>query len=85
MHGFLNVFAAAALLAAGASAPDVEPVLLETDPAAFRFDRRGPLVAAPARARSRRWRSSRERAGASFGSCSFAEPVEGLRALGVIA
>ena len=28
---------------------------------------------------------ARERAGASFGSCSFAEPVEGLRALGVIA
>jgi hypothetical protein len=84
MHGFLNVFAAAALLAAGASAAEVEPVLRETDSAAFRFTDEGlswrhlrAPVAAVARAR--------DEGGASFGSCSFADPVEGLRTLGLIA
>jgi hypothetical protein len=84
MHGFLNVFAAAALLAAGASAAEIELVLRETNAAAFRFTDEGlswRLLGAPVAAVA----LARERAGASFGSCSFAEPVEGLRALGVIA
>src|SRR5262249_30559063 len=36
MHGFLNVFVAAALAWHGDR--DLEPILAETDPAAFRFD-----------------------------------------------
>ena len=84
MHGFLNVFAAAALLVAGASATDVERVLLETDAAAFRFTDEG-LAWRHLRAPVEAVALARERAGASFGSCSFAEPVEGLRALGILA
>lgn len=83
MHGFVNVFAAAALLAAGLPMAQIEPVLRETDATAFRFTDEGlswrhlraPLAAVAL---------ARERGGSSFGSCSFAEPVEGLRALGVI-
>lgn len=83
-HGFLNVFAAAALLAAGAATAGIEPVLRETDPLAFRFDGEG-LSWRHLRAPNAAIALSRERGGASFGSCSFAEPVDGLRALGVIA
>jgi hypothetical protein len=84
MHGFLNVFAAATLLAAGATAAEVEPVLRETDAAAFRFDDEG-LAWRQRRASVAAIARSRETVAASFGSCSFSEPVEGLRALGVIA
>lgn len=84
MHGFLNVFAAAALGAAGAGAAEISGLLEETDPAAFHFDdegldwrgRRAPLDAV---------RRSRRAVAASFGSCSFAEPVAGLRAMGLLA
>jgi len=83
LHGFLNVFAAAALLAAGAPPTDVEAVLNETGAAAFRFDDEG-LSWRHRRAPTAAISLARERAGGSFGSCSFAEPVTGLRALGVI-
>jgi len=83
-HGFLNVFAAAALLAVGAAAAEIEPVLRETDAAAFRLDDEGLAwrgLRAPVDAIER----ARRTTAASFGSCSFAEPVAELRALGVIA
>jgi hypothetical protein len=83
-HGFLNVFAAAAFARAGAPVPEIEAVIREQDAAAFRLG--GDALA---------WRSLRvpvdalaaTRSGfaTSFGSCSFAEPVADLRALGVIA
>lgn len=84
MHGFLNVFVAAALVARGGlSDLDLLAVLEETDPEAFRV---GPDGVA--------WRdllvptadlvSVRERFARSFGSCSFAEPVEDLQHLGVL-
>jgi hypothetical protein len=83
MHGFLNVFAAAAFARAGASRAELEAVLREEDPAAFRLDEdrlawRRLRVPADDVARARRDFA------ASFGSCSFAEPVAGLRALGVL-
>jgi hypothetical protein len=83
VHGFVNVFAAAAFLAAGA-ADVVEPVLRETDASSFRFDEEG-LAWRQRRAPLSALSIARERAAASFGSCSFAEPVAGLRALGVLA
>ena len=84
MHGFLNVFAAAALARAGAAAADVESVLREQTPHAFRFEPDGlrwreHLLPTGTLAESRRSFAS------SFGSCSFAEPVADLRALGVLA
>jgi hypothetical protein len=78
MHGFINVFLAAAFAWHGER--QIQPILAETDPAAFRFDEKG------------HWRelslSSDEIAEArrsfahSSGSCSFEEPIEDLRALG---
>ena len=83
MHGFLNVFAAAAFAGGGAPAADLEAVLREEDAAAFRLDEDGLSwrhlrVATDELARSRRDFAS------SFGSCSFAEPVADLRSLGVL-
>jgi len=80
MHGFLNVFLAAAFAWHGDR--DLEPVLAETDPAAFRFDDRAgwrdrSLDAA-------RGREARRQFAHSFGSCSFDEPVRDLEALGLL-
>lgn len=80
MHGFLNVFLAAAFAWHGDR--DLEPVLAETDPAAFRFDegahwRDRSLAAVQVR-------EARRDFAHSFGSCSFAEPIQGLEALGLL-
>jgi hypothetical protein len=80
MHGFLNVFLAAAFAWRGDR--DLEPVLAETDPTAFRFDDRAHW-----RDRSlsaEQVREARERFAHSFGSCSFEEPVRDLEALGLL-
>jgi hypothetical protein len=82
-HGFLNLFIAAATLHAGAlDAARVAAVLAEEDPRALVVD---PLHVA--------WRDVTIDAAAvaaarahavSFGSCSFDEPVNGLRDLGIL-
>jgi hypothetical protein len=76
-HGFLN------LLAAALYPERAEEALDEEDPAAFavdaqRFTWSGMESDAPAIARMRRERFR------SFGSCSFAEPVDELRALAIL-
>jgi len=88
MHGFVNVFGAAALAWRAVEQPhDAEPppellaILDERDASTFEWDRR-----------SLRWRgrvmTSGELARArgafarGFGSCSFAEPIADLGALG---
>ena len=80
MHGFLNVLLAAAFVWQGKR--NIEPILAETDPNAFRFDER---------AQWRDWsldgsqiREVRRQFAHSLGSCSFGEPVEGLQALGLL-
>jgi hypothetical protein len=80
MHGFLNVFVAAALAWHGDR--DLEPILAETDPAAFRFDDR-------AQWRDRRLSTEQVRAARTdfahaFGSCSFEEPIADLEQLGLL-
>jgi hypothetical protein len=75
MHGFVNVFLAAALL------PHAEAILEEEDPSAFRFEDeaaswRGHAIATEDLARIR------QEFAISFGSCSFEEPVEDLERLG---
>jgi hypothetical protein len=84
MHGFLNVFGAAALAQGGMPEAEIETVLRETDPAAFRFDDEG-FSWQDRRITTDEITRSRQRFATSFGSCSFAEPVADLRALGVIA
>ena len=75
MHGFVNVFLAAALPA------HAESILLEDDPRAFEFDDdaaswRGHAVHTEDLARLRR------EFAISFGSCSFQEPIADLKELG---
>src|SRR5512134_2469250 len=83
MHGFVNVFMAAALLHQGAvGAAAAEQLVEETDPSAFAFADDGA-----------RWRDLRITAEAltasrdiarSFGSCSFEEPMDDLAGLGLL-
>ncbi len=80
MHGFLNVFLAAAFAWHGER--DIEPVLAETDPTAFRFDDRAHW-----RDRSLdagQVRDARTHFAHAFGTCSFDEPVRDLEALGLL-
>ena len=84
MHGFLNAFFAASLIAsADCSDLDLLAVLEETDASAFSIDASGIA-----------WRGQRVEASVvsqaragfarSFGSCSFAEPVSDLHNLGIL-
>lgn len=78
MHGFINVFLAAAFAWHGER--QIDPIVAETDPAAFRFDDqahwRGLSLSSDEIAEARRSFAH------SFGSCSFEEPIEDLQALG---
>ena len=83
MHGFLNVFAAAALAQAGATEKDLEALLteesvseLQFEPGGFRWQ--GHVV------RDAQLAAARSTFCLSFGSCSFTEPLDGLRALGLL-
>lgn len=80
MHGFLNVFVASALAWHGDR--DLEPVLAEPDPTAFRFDDRAHWRAKSLSAEQ--VRDARANFLHAFGSCSFDEPVADLRALGLL-
>jgi hypothetical protein len=81
MHGFVNVFLAATAIPFGMEESTAVDLLMETDPEAFHFD--DEVVT---------WRDVtisteeisevRERFAVSFGSCSFEEPLDDLRALG---
>jgi hypothetical protein len=81
MHGFINLFLAAALVYCGGSHRDALDTLEETDPTAFQFDGLGV-----------RWhktelsasdiKKSRKHFAISFGSCSLSDPLDGLKTLG---
>jgi len=82
MHGYVNVLTATALLCARASPEAARAALDETDPAAISL--------APGEAR---WRDHSlddqhlhraRQMMISFGSCSFREPVDEARALGIL-
>jgi hypothetical protein len=83
MHGFLNVFLAAAFAWHGAGRSAIVEILNETEAGAFEFG--GQAIAWGGRKLS-----AAEIAGArrefahSFGSCSFEEPVTGLRDLDLL-
>ena len=81
MHGFVNVFAAAAFAWHGLDRAAVLDILNEADPAGFEFldDElrwRGRKITATQIAAARRDFAH------SFGSCSFEEPIADLRELG---
>jgi hypothetical protein len=79
MHGFVNLFLAAAFAWQGAEEATIVDVLNETDPNAFRFDEdahwRDAALSVNQLAAARGWAHG-------FGSCSFDEPVADLRRLG---
>ncbi len=85
MFGYLNVFLAAALLLQGESPDDARRLLLESDPSAFAVDEHAVTWrgASPAvRLERATLKVVREQLLVSFGSCSFTEPVDELRAMG---
>jgi hypothetical protein len=90
MFGFVGVLLADALLRDGAAADDLVPLLEERDAAALAFDDDGAAwrSASGSRAAFRvgvdAIAAARARGLASFGSCSFEEPVAELRALGLL-
>lgn len=83
MYGFLNVFLAAVLLHAGHEPKDLLPLLEERDVSTIASDANGIS-----------WRNfhvsaaqvaqARARFAGSFGSCSFEEPVQDLKALSLL-
>ncbi|HET7433626.1 MAG TPA: hypothetical protein VFN10_02820 [Thermoanaerobaculia bacterium] len=75
MHGFLNVFLAAALI------DDAEAVLAEEDASAFAFDDDG-VTWRDQRVETEELRAMRRDFAISFGSCSFEEPIGDLKELG---
>lgn len=84
MHGFVNVFGASLLTYANDLDEErIRPILEEEDPAAFRFDD-AAFSWRDVRITTERIRILRLRAVTSFGSCSFDEPRDDLRALGLL-
>ncbi|GAC1659594.1 MAG: hypothetical protein NVS4B13_04850 [Candidatus Elarobacter sp.] len=82
-HGFLNLFVAGAALHAGKlEGEQVAAVLAEVDPRAFVVD---PAHVAwrGVRVKAEQMAAARERC-VAFGSCSFDEPVNDLRELGIL-
>ncbi|HEY0381337.1 MAG TPA: hypothetical protein VGC72_03985 [Candidatus Elarobacter sp.] len=82
-HGFLNLFVAGAALHAGVlDAARVAEVIAESEPRAFVVD---PVHVAwrDVRVEAEQVAAARERC-VAFGSCSFDEPVNDLRELGIL-
>ena len=77
MHGYLNVFAATALLRAGASRDEAGRVLLETDPDALRVEE-SAVIWRGRRIDGRALAAMRREGMTAFGSCSFREPLDEL-------
>lgn len=84
MHGFLNVALAAGFASTGCGADELEAIMQEDSPDAFAFSEDGVSW------RGRRSLSTegieriRGQAMHSFGSCSFTEPIEDLRSIGLL-
>jgi hypothetical protein len=83
-HGFLNVFVAGVLAHARALAEaDVRRIVEDEDAGHFAFDDHG-LRWQDLHATLAEIAAAREKAVTSFGSCSYAAPRDGLRALGLL-
>lgn len=80
LHGFLNVFFAAAFALKGAQLGKLVEILEDQSPEAFRFNAEG-VAWREETILNRDLRAARQMI-ASFGSCSFREPVDGLKRLG---
>lgn len=83
MHGFLNVFMAAAFAADGMEEETLAAVLREESPSAFSF-REGEASWRTRRLDAERLRAARRDFAISFGSCSFEEPGQDLSEAGLL-
>jgi hypothetical protein len=83
MHGFLNVFIAAALALQGADLRVIRKAVEDDERIAFRIGRTG-ITWNDQRLEADEIVAMRESFGLSFGSCSFTEPFDDLRSLGVL-
>lgn len=84
MHGFLNVFIAAAMVQEyRIDATAAAKILDETDARKFSIDAE-TIAWGPGRVDIERIERTRELFALSYGSCSFDEPVDELRGLGLI-
>jgi hypothetical protein len=83
MHGFLNVFLAAAFAYGGMQVEELVELLEEKSPAAFEFDNGGVIWRGRMVVRGQ-LRNARSLFALSFGSCSFEEPVEDLKKINLL-
>jgi hypothetical protein len=83
MHGFLNVFLAAAFAQNGLPAEQIEQLLDERSPAAFHFEE-GAVIWRDRQVVRAHLRNTRSLFALSFGSCSFEEPIEDLKSIGLL-
>jgi hypothetical protein len=84
MHGYLNVLVASVLADVhGLAAENVQQILEDENPSHFRFEG-DTLAYGDWSATAGQINAARQRGLRSFGSCSFEEPVNDLRALGLL-
>jgi len=83
MHGFLNVFLAAAFAQNGMDVDRLVELLEEKSPEAFRFDSGGVTWRDEMVVRGQ-LRNTRNLLAIAFGSCSFEEPIEDLKKIGLL-
>jgi hypothetical protein len=81
MHGFVNVFVAAAIAYQGAPVEQIIDVLQEQVPSAFHWEKT-TLRWRDHRLSTKQVKAARQKFAIGFGSCSFDEPVRELNALG---
>jgi len=84
MHGFLNVFTAAAMARVNRlSAEELHEIIIDTDPKSFIFTDTG-LTWHEHFVPTARLSRVRESFAISVGTCSFTEPIEDLMAIGLL-
>jgi len=83
MHGFLNVFLAAAFAQNGMEIDRLVELIEEKSPEAFQFDSGGVTWRDEMIVRGQ-LRNSRNLLAIAFGSCSFEEPIEDLKKIGLL-
>jgi hypothetical protein len=84
MHGFLNVFLATAFAREGIKPALMQQILEEEDPTAFFFEDDGVWYRQEQFLGTPQLKRLRDKTAISFGSCSFTEPTEELKELGIL-
>jgi hypothetical protein len=83
MHGYINVFLAASFVREGMNEHDATELLAEQSPAAFAWDDKGVAWRGECIG-NKQLAAARKSFCLTVGSCSFAEPVDNLKSLGLI-